>query len=485
MKYIISDSNHLSHSGVKGQKWGVRNAEWYPIANWEAHMRNARQGAEAARESIAEYKRQLVDQQADLKKYNSKDTSKYGAIRKRWHGAQVKAIKGNISSIQKGIKDEEAKLKDFETKIKEGHDGVVSKNNVDYMKAHPDEFTDAELNQAINRHGIESRLQNLESRPKDVGPSDSEVRVEKAIRDGDLSYMSSHKNEFSNEDIRKVVERYNLNTSVDDLVKKQKDTSNSDKTPKNQPQQNNQNNGQPGQNQQNKNQNKQPKDPIETIGKVINTAEKVAGYATKGVNTYNSVVPLINALAGTDFKKIGGQNGNVINEIITEMKDGVVTKKTTKSTDEKGVKQETREIFTKKAPNEWQETSSKASETTGKTESKSKDESKPKNESKASAPRTSSKESESKAERLNWDDIVDERPRSSSSTSSSRTKDETIIDGVFREIKNERVWPSSTSTALTVPISRYSDTSTSSDSFAGRFITQNSTLLLEDFSKRK
>lgn len=31
--------DYLIHSGKKGQKWGVRNAEWYPIAAWKAHLR--------------------------------------------------------------------------------------------------------------------------------------------------------------------------------------------------------------------------------------------------------------------------------------------------------------------------------------------------------------------------------------------------------------------------------------------------------------
>lgn len=32
--------NALSHHGIKGQKHGVRRAEWYPIADYEAHLRN-------------------------------------------------------------------------------------------------------------------------------------------------------------------------------------------------------------------------------------------------------------------------------------------------------------------------------------------------------------------------------------------------------------------------------------------------------------
>ena len=32
--------NTLSHSGVPGQKWGVRRAEWYPIDKYREHLQN-------------------------------------------------------------------------------------------------------------------------------------------------------------------------------------------------------------------------------------------------------------------------------------------------------------------------------------------------------------------------------------------------------------------------------------------------------------
>lgn len=31
---------YLQHHGIKGQQWGVRNAEWYPIADYQAHLKN-------------------------------------------------------------------------------------------------------------------------------------------------------------------------------------------------------------------------------------------------------------------------------------------------------------------------------------------------------------------------------------------------------------------------------------------------------------
>ena len=40
--YAIVTEKSLSHHGVKGQKWGERNAEWYPIDAYKKHLRNAK-----------------------------------------------------------------------------------------------------------------------------------------------------------------------------------------------------------------------------------------------------------------------------------------------------------------------------------------------------------------------------------------------------------------------------------------------------------
>lgn len=29
---------YLAHHGIKGQKWGIRNADWYPISAWQNHL---------------------------------------------------------------------------------------------------------------------------------------------------------------------------------------------------------------------------------------------------------------------------------------------------------------------------------------------------------------------------------------------------------------------------------------------------------------
>ena len=40
--YAIITEESLSHHGIKGQKWGERNAEWYPIDDYKKHLRNAK-----------------------------------------------------------------------------------------------------------------------------------------------------------------------------------------------------------------------------------------------------------------------------------------------------------------------------------------------------------------------------------------------------------------------------------------------------------
>lgn len=47
---------YLEHHGIKGQRWGVRNAEWYPIAAWEASkMQSTNIGSVKSKGSTGSY----------------------------------------------------------------------------------------------------------------------------------------------------------------------------------------------------------------------------------------------------------------------------------------------------------------------------------------------------------------------------------------------------------------------------------------------
>lgn len=56
--------SHLQHHGILGQRWGKRHAEWYPIADYEAHLANTEgpKAAKSFRESVeAAYKKHKKD----------------------------------------------------------------------------------------------------------------------------------------------------------------------------------------------------------------------------------------------------------------------------------------------------------------------------------------------------------------------------------------------------------------------------------------
>ena len=98
--------NTLSHSGIKGQKWGIRRAEWYPINKYREYLKNL--------------------------------------------GYDEKTINKKMKKAEKGEVKYNKKTK--EELIKSGDIKEINKNVQDY--------TNEEINEAITRHNTVKNLSN-------------------------------------------------------------------------------------------------------------------------------------------------------------------------------------------------------------------------------------------------------------------------------------------------------------------------------------
>ena len=103
---------YLQHHGVQGQKWGQRNAEWYPIADWQSHLKRI----DGSEKSFNEHGRIL---------FNRKDKKKQQEDYYRYLSSNLLTKNSNGEVIGKNIADSiEILLKDPHTKkiISDLHD---------------------------------------------------------------------------------------------------------------------------------------------------------------------------------------------------------------------------------------------------------------------------------------------------------------------------------------------------------------------------
>ena len=143
--------NTLSHSGIKGQKWGIRRAEWYPINKYREHLKNLgydektiNKKMKKAEKGEAKYKKQVV-------KTRAKNLIKAQETRK-----------ANINVKN----DEYQNKKTKEELIKSGDIKEINKNVQDY--------TNEEINEAITRYNTVKKLSNEVSK--------SYPQVDKAVQ---------------------------------------------------------------------------------------------------------------------------------------------------------------------------------------------------------------------------------------------------------------------------------------------------------------
>ena len=143
--------NTLSHSGIKGQKWGIRRAEWYPIDKYEAHLRRMGYSDRVIKKKMHKAEKGEAKYQKQLAKTRAKNLIKAQETRK-----------ANIN-----VKNEENQNKKTkEELIKSGDIKEINKNVQDY--------TNEEINEAITRYNTVKKLSNEVSK--------SYPQVEKSVQ---------------------------------------------------------------------------------------------------------------------------------------------------------------------------------------------------------------------------------------------------------------------------------------------------------------
>ena len=148
--------NTLCHSGVLGQKWGVRRAEWYPIDKYREHLQNLGYDEKTINKKMKKAERGEAKYKKQVAKEREKNLIK----------AQ-EARKANIKTKN----EENQNKKTKEELIKSGDIKEINKNAQDY--------TNEEINEAIKRHNT---VKNLSDEVSKSYPQ-AEKTVQKFMKD--------------------------------------------------------------------------------------------------------------------------------------------------------------------------------------------------------------------------------------------------------------------------------------------------------------
>lgn len=139
--YAINMTNSIEHSGVPGQKWGVRRAKWYPIEKYREHL----QSLGYDEKTINRKMKKAEKGEEKYKKHVAKNRAKNLAKAQQTRKANLEAKN-----------EEKQNTKSKEDLIKTGDIKEINKNAQNY--------TNEEINEAMTRHNTLKNLSNEVSR---------------------------------------------------------------------------------------------------------------------------------------------------------------------------------------------------------------------------------------------------------------------------------------------------------------------------------
>lgn len=132
--YGVNQNDYLAHHGKKGQKWGERNAEWYPIADYQAYLSRK-------------------ERKAAVKAAKNKE----------------KLSKKRTKALQKArkVREKNKKIAEKEAKIAEAFDKRVStaaeKADTDFLENNFDKMSREQIERVMSRVDLKQKVDGIRS----------------------------------------------------------------------------------------------------------------------------------------------------------------------------------------------------------------------------------------------------------------------------------------------------------------------------------
>ena len=219
------DENELEHHGIKGQKWGIRNAEWYPI---DAYLKSKGLDAKVttAATTAADTTKKVAKKTGEVVKSTaSKAKTSYDE-----HKAKAK----KKAAVNKAKRTREAKIEEQrkEEAFEERKQRILNSGTPGEVLAIADKCTNQELRYALERNNTLADLRKAETtRVKQVNEKKVRKKWGKYIDMAESLEMSTK----PVADVTKVIERFQKlskaisGKSDDEKKKKKKSDQNSSK----------------------------------------------------------------------------------------------------------------------------------------------------------------------------------------------------------------------------------------------------------------